>query len=134
MHQFRTYEHHYQSERNRRGRADGHLGLSLVERDPGRPRRCADFKWNATEQTATTARGSFSATCAGDLKVAGTAQGTLNGSVITWSADGDATTAGIACHITLTGTAELGANSIRVPYSGDTCAGKVSGVEILNKK
>jgi len=25
-------------------------------------------------------------------------------------------------------------NSIRVPYSGDTCLGKVSGVEILNRK
>ena len=95
---------------------------------------CSDFKWNATEQTATAAKGSFSATCAGDLKVAGTAQGVLSGSVIAWSAEGDATTAGIACRITLTGTAELGANSIRVPYSGDTCLGKVSGVEILNKK
>ena len=95
---------------------------------------CSDFKWNATEQTATRAKGSFSATCAGDLKVAGTAQGVLTGSDITWSAEGDATTAGIACRITLTGTAEIGANSIRVPYSGDTCVGKVSGVEILNKK
>jgi hypothetical protein len=95
---------------------------------------CSDFKWNATEQTATTAKGSFSATCAGGLKVAGTAQGTLSGSVITWSAEGDATTAGIACRITLTGTAELGADSIRVPYSGDTCVGKVSGVEVLNRK
>ncbi len=95
---------------------------------------CSDFKWNATEQTANSAKGSFSATCAGNLKVAGTAQGTLNGSVIAWSAEGDATTAGIACHIVLTGTAELGVDSIRVPYSGDTCVGKVSGVEILNKK
>ena len=95
---------------------------------------CSDFKWNATEQTASSAKGSFSATCAGNLKVTGTAQGILSGSVITWSAEGDATTAGIACHITLTGTAELGVDSIRVPYSGDTCVGKVSGVEILNKK
>ena len=64
-----------------------------------------------------------------------TAQGVLSGSVITWSAQGDATGSdGIACRITLTGTAEIGANSIRVPYSGDTCLGKVSGVEILNKK
>jgi cytoskeletal protein CcmA (bactofilin family) len=98
------------------------------------PSSCADFKWNATEQTGTTAKGSFSATCAGNLKVAGTAQGVLNGSGITWSAEGDATTAGIACHINLAGTAELAANSIRVPYSGDTCVGKVSGVEILNRK
>jgi hypothetical protein len=95
---------------------------------------CSDFKWNATEQTGSSAKGSFSATCDGGLKVTGTALGTLSGSVITWTAEGDATTAGIACRIALTGTAELGANSIRVPYSGDTCLGRVSGVEILNRK
>jgi len=95
---------------------------------------CADFKWSATEQTATSAKGSFSAACDGGLKLAGTAQGTLSGTVITWNAEGDATTAGIACKVTLTGTAELGVNSIRVPYSGDTCLGKVSGVEVLNRK
>jgi hypothetical protein len=99
------------------------------------PSSCSDFKWSPTEQTATSAKGSFSASCAGDLKVAGTAQGTLSGTVIAWSATGVAQ-APLAplCAITLTGTAELGANSIRIPYSGDTCLGKVSGVEILNKK
>jgi hypothetical protein len=96
---------------------------------------CSDFKWNATEQTATSAKGTFSATCAGNLKVAGTAQGVLSGSVISWTANGTATAAPLpACVITLTGTAELGVDSIRIPYSGDTCMGKVSGVEILNKK
>jgi len=96
---------------------------------------CSDFKWNATEQTGTTARGSFSATCVGDLKVAGTAQGTLSGSVISWTANGAATAPALStCGITLAGTAELGANSIRVPYTGNTCLGKVSGVEILNKR
>ena len=96
---------------------------------------CSDFKWNPTEQTPTSAKGSFSASCAGDLKVAGTAQGTLSGTLITWTATGVAQAPSVPlCGITLTGTAELGANSIRVPYSGDTCLGKVSGVEILNKK
>ena len=96
---------------------------------------CSDFKWTPTEQTAATAKGSFSATCAGDLKLTGTAQGTLSGSGITWTANGSAQTASLpACAITLAGTAELGANSIRIPYSGDTCLGKVSGVEILNKR
>jgi len=96
---------------------------------------CSDFKWNATEQTATSVRGSFSATCAGDLKVSGTAQGTLTGSVITWTANGTGQAPLVtSCAFTLAGTAELGANSIRVPYSGDTCLGKVSGVEILTKK
>jgi hypothetical protein len=39
-----------------------------------------------------------------------------------------------SCNVALTGTAELGVNSIRVPYSGTTCLGPVSGVEVLNKK
>ena len=28
----------------------------------------------------------------------------------------------------------IGTNSIRVPYSGNTCLGPVSGVEVLNRK
>jgi hypothetical protein len=99
------------------------------------PSTCTDFKWNVTEQTTNSARGSFSATCAGDLKLAGTAQGTLNGSVITWNAQGAANAAGLpSCAITLTGTAEIGIDSVRVPYSGDTCAGRVNGVEVLRRQ
>lgn len=96
---------------------------------------CTDFKWDVTEQTANSARGAFSATCANDLKLSGTAQGTLNGSLVNWSADGTATAAGLAsCRISLSGTAELGVDSIRVPYAGETCLGHVSGVEVLRKK
>ena len=87
-----------------------------------------------TQQTGNTASGTFSATCTGDLKVAGTANGTLSGSIVTWNATGDRIGARTAVlPITLTGTAELGVDSIRVPYSGDTCLGKVSGVEVLKK-
>jgi len=95
---------------------------------------CTDFKWNVTQQTGNTASGTFSATCKGDLKIAGTANGTLSGSTVTWNALATATVAGLpSCAISLTGTAELGVDSIRVPYSGDTCLGKVSGVEVLRK-
>jgi len=100
------------------------------------PTSCTDFKWNVTEQTAATAKGAFSATCANDLKVTGTAQGTIHpsGSPINWSADGTANAPGLpSCKITLTGTAEIGVTTVRVPYSGDTCLGKVSGVETLKK-
>jgi hypothetical protein len=98
------------------------------------PSTCTDFKWNVTEQTGNSARGSFSATCANDLKLSGTAQGTLSGSVISWSANGTATAADLlSCAIALTGTAEIGIDSIRVPYSGDTCLGKVAGVEVLRR-
>ena len=99
------------------------------------PNACSNFKWNATEQTATSARGSFSATCAGELQLTGTAEGTLNGSGITWSAEGNATAPGLtSCKITLTGTAELGTDSIRIPYSGNTCLGPVSGIETLHRR
>ncbi len=99
------------------------------------PNTCTDFKWNVTEQTANSARGSFSATCANDLKLSGTAQGTLSGSVINWSAQGTATAPGLpSCAVSLTGTAEIAIDSVRVPYTGDTCAGRVSGVEILRRQ
>ena len=98
------------------------------------PGQCSDFKWDVTEHTGNSAAGSFSATCAGDLKLNGTAQGTLNGSTVNWSAQATASLPGLpSCPITLTGTAELLVDSIRVPYSGTTCLGPVSGVETLRR-
>ena len=99
------------------------------------PTSCTNFKWTPTQQSATSATGSFSANCPGGLNVAGTASGTLSGTTVNWTANAVASLQEIpACNVSLTGTAELGVNSIRVPYSGTTCLGPVSGVEILNKK
>lgn len=98
------------------------------------PGACSDFRWTVTQQTGNSASGTFSATCPGDIRVSGTASGTLAGSVVTWTAQGTATVANLAsCPITLSGTAELGADSIRVPYTGETCLGRVSGVEVLRR-
>ncbi len=99
------------------------------------PSSCTDFKWNVSEQTALSAKGAFSATCAGDLKLSGTAQGQFTTSgTIAWSGQANATAPGLtSCNVSLSGTAELGIDSIRIPYSGDTCLGKVSGVETLRK-
>jgi hypothetical protein len=99
------------------------------------PSSCTDFKWNVSEQTPISAKGAFSASCAGDLKLAGTAQGQFTTSgTIAWSGQANATAPGLtSCAVTLSGTAELGIDSIRIPYSGDTCLGKVSGVETLRK-
>lgn len=99
------------------------------------PNSCTDFKWNVTEQTATSARGFFSASCANDLKVTGTAQGAFTtAGKIEWSGQANATAPGLtSCAVTLSGTAELLVDSIRIPYSGDTCLGKVSGVETLRR-
>jgi hypothetical protein len=99
------------------------------------PSACSDFKWNAAQQSSTSASGTFSATCAGDLKLNGTAQASLAATgTIQWGAQGKASAAGlVSCEISLTGTAELLSESIRIPYSGDTCLGKVSGVETLKR-
>ena len=99
------------------------------------PSSCTDFKWNVAEQTQLSAKGSFSATCAGDLKLTGTAQGEFTTSgTIAWSGQANATAPGLtSCNVVLSGTAELQVDSIRIPYSGDTCLGKVSGVEILKR-
>jgi hypothetical protein len=99
------------------------------------PTSCTNFNWTPTQQTPTSAMGSFSANCPGGLNVSGTAAGTLSGTTVSWQANAIASTPEIPkCDVTLSGTAELGVNSIRVPYSGNTCLGPVSGVEILNKK
>jgi hypothetical protein len=98
------------------------------------PGQCSDFKWNVTEQSGTAAAGTFSAICAGNLQLNGTARGTLSGSVISWTAQANASVPGLAsCPISLSGTAELLVDSIRIPYSGTTCLGPVSGIETLRK-
>src|SRR4051794_32658216 len=91
------------------------------------PSTCTDFKWNVSEQTGTSAKGSFTATCANDLKLTGTAQGAFTSAAgIDWSAEGNATAPGLAsCAIKLTGTASIGTDSIVVPYKGTTCLGPV---------
>jgi hypothetical protein len=99
------------------------------------PASCSEFRWDATEQTGNSASGSFGATCGNDLQVAGTARGTLTGSTVEWSAQATATVANLgSCEITLSGTAVLEGDSIRVPYTGQTCLGRVMGVEVLRKR
>jgi hypothetical protein len=100
------------------------------------PTSCTDFSWAATEQTTTTAKGTFSAACAGDTKYSGTAEGELNtNGTITWRAQANASGPGMpSCGLALNGSAELMTDGIRIPYSGTTCVGAVSGVEILKKK
>jgi hypothetical protein len=99
------------------------------------PSTCTDFKWNVTEQTASSAKGSFSASCPGDLKFTGTAEGSLKTPTqIEWSAKANAAGPGLpACAMALTGTASMGTDSITIPYAGDTCLGKVQGIETLKK-
>jgi hypothetical protein len=96
---------------------------------------CVNFKWNVTQISGTSGSGTFSATCVGNVQVAGSASGTLSGSTVNWSANATGTIQGQPpCAIALTGTATFEAdNRIRIPYAGTTCLGPVSGTEIITR-
>ena len=97
------------------------------------PNTCTDFHWTVADVSGTTAAGTFTATC-GAMPVSGIARGTLTDQSLAWTATATGlTTAGLACPVSLTGTATFDGTQIRVPYAGTTCLGNVSGAEILRK-
>ena len=98
---------------------------------------CTNFVWNVTESTPTTGAGFFTAKCFDLLDVSGSAKGTLSGMTASWTASAIANGPGVTdCPINLTGTAALSADGsqIQIPYTGNTCMGPVTGMEILKKK
>lgn len=98
------------------------------------PDSCTNFAWTVTEKTANSAKGSFSASCQSNtLQVAGIAQGTQTGNTIAFQVNATATSAGISCAIAISGTAVIEAGQVRVPYTGTSCFGNVSGTEILKR-
>lgn len=95
---------------------------------------CTNFAWTVTEKTANSAKGNFSASCQNNtLQVAGTAQGTQTGNNIAFLVNATAVSAGVSCAISLSGTAVVETNQVRVPYTGTSCFGNVSGTEILKR-
>lgn len=95
---------------------------------------CSNFTWSITELTATSASGSFGATCSGDLRIQGTAAATLAGDEINWNAAATATNGVGTCPISLLGTAELGVDSVLIRYDGSACGVPVHGVETLRRR
>ena len=96
---------------------------------------CVNFSWSVTEFTGTTGAGTFGATCFGNMQISGSARGTLSGTTVTWTATATGNVPGLPpCPISLSGTATLETdNRIRIPYSGTTCLGPVSGTEIIKR-
>jgi hypothetical protein len=95
---------------------------------------CTNFRWAVTEYDGLTGKGTFSARCFGNVDIVGSAQGTLNGINVAWSAAATGTVAGLPpCAISLSGVATLETDKIRIPYSGTTCLGPVSGTEIVKR-
>jgi hypothetical protein len=96
---------------------------------------CANFQWRVTSQTATTLAGDFSAVCAGNVTVNGSAAGQLNGTMVPMTANGSATVPGLpACNFSLNGTGNIeNSDAIRIDYTGNTCFGPVHGSETLRR-
>lgn len=95
---------------------------------------CTNFSWSVTQFTGSTGSGTFSATCFGNVQIAGSASGTLNTNNISWAANATATVPNMPpCEIKLTGTATLQTDRIVIPYSGTTCLGEVSGTETVKR-
>jgi hypothetical protein len=105
---------------------------SLATPTPG---TCNAFQWTPTTVEGNTITGTFTATCAGNVHVAGTGTGTLNVDRLAWSATGTASQGSVSCAFTLTGTAMLeGTDGIRVDYSGTVCGVAVSGSELMRRR
>jgi len=94
---------------------------------------CSSFEWNITTQTPTSIAGSFSATCLGNVVITGTASGVFNGQTIEIAVGGTANISGVQCTFALTSTGAIEGDAIRLPYSGTTCLGPVSGTETLRR-
>lgn len=95
------------------------------------PTTCGGFEWQITSLSSTGASGTFKATCGGGITLAGTAQATLSGTNVVWSAAGTVSGSGVTCPFSLSGTATLEGTSVRVNYSGSTCLGPLSGSELI---
>ena len=98
------------------------------------PQTCGDLTWTVTSQDATHMGGNFEATCAGGVRLTGTATGYVDGN-LHFQAVGTATGLGpISCPFMINGTGTPQANStLRVDYTGTTCVGDIGGTEVLQR-
>lgn len=115
----------------------GSVGGTWVSALPGSPTSgsCSNFQWQVTSTTSSSMAGNFSATCAGNISIVGTASGRLEGNLVPLAVAGTATYAGaISCEFTLSGTGVIENNdTLTIPYSGTICGTAVSGTETLRR-
>ena len=96
---------------------------------------CGNFQYQIATQTATSIAGTFTATC-GTLVVSASGNGTTNGNNVHISVNGSGSLPGLpVCPFSLSSNAtiEENGNALRLPYSGTTCLGPVSGTEVLRR-
>jgi hypothetical protein len=96
---------------------------------------CANFQWQVTNATANSMAGNFSAICAGNITVVGTASGRLEGTLVPLAVAGTATYAGaLSCEFSFAGTGVIENNeTLTIPYTGEICGTPLSGTERLRR-
>src|SRR4051812_13267470 len=100
------------------------------------PSTCGNFQYQIASQTSSSIAGTFTATCGGGLTISGNLTGQLDGTAVSITVSGTASLPGIPnCPFTLSGngTVEDNGNTLRVPFSGQTCLGPVNGTEVLRR-
>lgn len=101
------------------------------------PSTCTSFRWTVTSQSETSMAGDLVAECLGNVTITGSATGQLasNGTILL-AATGTATSPGIPpCDISLVGTGTmLDATTMRIDYTGTTCAGPIQGTHTLRRR
>jgi hypothetical protein len=101
-----------------------------VWRSPSGSGACTAINWSVTAATPTTATIAYTTTCAG-VPVSGTANGTVTGATMNWSANGTAAT---SCSYTIAGTATpTPTMDLNVTYNGNVCGTPVSGTDTLRR-
>lgn len=105
------------------------LGVASVE-------TCTNFTWNIASQTPTAVSGQFQAVCLGSYTIAGTASGQLEGTnVVRVLVNASAVLPGLgSCPVTLTSTGTIEGDSLRLPYTAQTCVGNFTGTETLRRR
>jgi hypothetical protein len=100
------------------------------------PSTCGNFQYQITSQNTSSIAGTFTAVCGGGLAIAGSVTGQINGTAVSMTVSGTASMPGIPnCPFTLSGTGAIedNGNTLRVPFTGTTCLGPVSGTEVLRR-
>ena len=95
---------------------------------------CGGLTWKITSQTGNQVGGDFAASCADDVKLAGTMTATHSETSIPWAATGTATKGATTCPFNMTGTGTFqGTSNIVLNYAGTSCNGPVSGTETIKR-
>ena len=100
------------------------------------PSTCGNFQYQITSQNASSIAGTFTAVCGGGLAIQGNVSGQIDGTAVSLTVSGTASMAGIPnCPFTLSGNGAIedNGNTLRVPFTGTTCLGPVSGTEVLRR-